>query len=104
MKYQCANCGHIATRGDCPDVKAAALTQRMDPGDTFTDKECPKCGALAYPIEFRWGDDAFETKQAAQEGIAQMIFEDLHNTYAAGVQYGKTNYAIHVTVRLIRNP
>jgi predicted RNA-binding Zn-ribbon protein involved in translation (DUF1610 family) len=29
---------------ECRDVR-----ERLLPGDTYTDKECPKCGALAYP-------------------------------------------------------
>jgi predicted RNA-binding Zn-ribbon protein involved in translation (DUF1610 family) len=48
-RYECINCGHRAHRDRMKD--AADLTCRLLPGETFTDKECPKCGSLAYPEE-----------------------------------------------------
>lgn len=48
-KYSCNNCNYTAKESKFDEAKD--LWQRMDPGDTFTDKECPKCGALAFPVE-----------------------------------------------------
>lgn len=52
MKVRCDNCGHETTDGrlkvrleDIPD-----LAKRLDPGGVVPAGECPKCGALAYPI------------------------------------------------------
>lgn len=45
--YRCQNCHHVAERDTLPD--AQDLHQRIDPGEPWTDKECPHCGALAHP-------------------------------------------------------
>lgn len=49
--YQCQNCGHVGLRDAM--VPAKDVTQRIEPGDTYTDRECPKCGALALPWAHR---------------------------------------------------
>lgn len=47
--YRCDNCERIAPREIFEEAKD--LSQRIDPGGVYTDKECPDCGALAYPIK-----------------------------------------------------
>jgi hypothetical protein len=47
--YECDNCGYQAHRDNMIDAKD--LDSRLDPGGPVTDKECPLCGALAYPVE-----------------------------------------------------
>ncbi len=47
-KYKCDNCGYRAGEKKFPPAKDILL--RVDVGGIFTDKECPKCGALAYPV------------------------------------------------------
>lgn len=49
MNYQCDNCGHVGSGDTFPDARD--LSQRLDEGGTYTTKECPECGALAYPHE-----------------------------------------------------
>ena len=46
--YECANCSHRAAAGDLPDARD--LSQRLEPGSEFTDRECPHCGALCFPL------------------------------------------------------
>ena len=47
-KLKCDNCGR---EGDEDAFKDAAdILQRHSMGDTFSDKECPDCGALAFPV------------------------------------------------------
>lgn len=47
-KYACANCDFTADEDSFKPAKH--LSQRIDPGGIYTDIECPKCGALAYPV------------------------------------------------------
>lgn len=47
--YVCGNCGRIDKEDQLPDAKD--LSQRMLPGDTYTDKECPSCGSLSFPLK-----------------------------------------------------
>ena len=49
MRYECDNCGYRANPENLPD--AQNLYVRLDPGGLYTDKECPKCGALCFPVE-----------------------------------------------------
>jgi len=46
-RYRCDSCGHDSWRGFL--AAAGDLEQRIDPGGTYTDRECPECGALMYP-------------------------------------------------------
>lgn len=46
-RYQCDSCGHESWRGFLP--AATDLRRRIDPGGTYTDRECPECRALMYP-------------------------------------------------------
>jgi hypothetical protein len=45
---KCANCGFKANYADLPDAKD--LDKRHGIGDVFSDAECPKCGALCFPV------------------------------------------------------
>ena len=48
--YECANCSKAGDRDWFKEAKD--LSMRMEPGkSTYTDRECPDCGALAYPIK-----------------------------------------------------
>ncbi len=47
--YECDNCDFKALAYQFDE--AVDISQRIDPGGIYTDKECPKCGALAYPVE-----------------------------------------------------
>ena len=48
MKLQCDNCSHTADYDDFPE--AEDFHTRNSIGFLFSDKECPKCGALAFPV------------------------------------------------------
>lgn len=45
----CDCCDYAAEADDLPD--AEDLTQRLEYGCPYTNKECPECGALCYPEE-----------------------------------------------------
>jgi len=47
--YECQNCGFEDEGENLPMAKH--LWERMTPGDTFTDVECPECGSLCFPVE-----------------------------------------------------
>ena len=49
MKYKCGNCGRIADEKKLP--YAEDIHMRLEPGEIYTDRQCPKCGALCYPHE-----------------------------------------------------
>jgi hypothetical protein len=46
--YQCGNCERQGTRGHFTTIQKVLM--RLLPGDTYTDLECPACGALALPV------------------------------------------------------
>lgn len=46
--YKCQNCSHTAHMRDFPPAKD--IFRRIEVGDMYSDKECPKCGALAFPL------------------------------------------------------
>lgn len=46
-ELKCANCGRTSTVGW---LAAERIQQRHELGDTYSDKECPECGALAFPL------------------------------------------------------
>jgi hypothetical protein len=47
--YKCANCSLKLKRYLL--LPAKDLSKRFTPGDIYTDKECPLCGALCFPSE-----------------------------------------------------
>lgn len=47
--FVCENCDHEDHYDNLPVAKN--LESRLEPGDIYTDVECPKCGALCYPKE-----------------------------------------------------
>lgn len=47
--YECANCSFEGFRHSCEE--AQRLEERIWPGEPYTDRECPDCGALAFPKE-----------------------------------------------------
>lgn len=49
MWCQCANCGFKAKYEDLPPAKD--VYERLGMGDTYSDVECPKCGALCFQCE-----------------------------------------------------
>lgn len=46
VTFQCENCEKLWTEDECKFVKD--FIQRFQRGDTFTDLECPECGALCF--------------------------------------------------------
>lgn len=64
MIYRCQNCGLSGDEEDFDEAKDLLL--RMTPGDIFSDKECPRCGALAFPIE------ALETDESPYERLFEI--------------------------------
>jgi hypothetical protein len=49
--YRCGNCG--CTGAEASFAEAKDLYRLLDPGGTYTDRECGRCGALAYPVRTR---------------------------------------------------
>ncbi len=45
-ELECANCGRTSTLGW---LAAEHIQQRHELGDTYSDLQCPDCGALAFP-------------------------------------------------------
>ena len=46
--YECQDCGTEFAENQLNEAKD--LLNRLEPGDIFTDKECPSCGALCQKI------------------------------------------------------
>lgn len=49
MIFVCANCGYKDEYNNLPPAKD--IEKRHDPGDAYSDVECPQCGALCFPDE-----------------------------------------------------
>lgn len=49
MKYCCDNCSRTGDPDTFDEVQD--VMERMTPGYPFTDKQCPDCCALAYPVD-----------------------------------------------------
>ena len=47
-KYRCDNCEFEGEEKDLPLAKD--LMSRLSPGECYTDRECPKCGSLCFPL------------------------------------------------------
>jgi predicted RNA-binding Zn-ribbon protein involved in translation (DUF1610 family) len=48
--YRCDSCGEETIRKRAEE--AVNVWRRVEPGGTYTDRECHKCGALMYPVSF----------------------------------------------------
>lgn len=62
--YECDNCHHRGNRETFRPAKKVGT--RIDPGGTYTDKECPRCGALAYPVENE-GSNVFSAAKTEED-------------------------------------
>lgn len=70
-KYRCDNCEFEDEEDDLPDAKE--LSMRLTPGGKYTDKECPKCHALCFPIEEEDGKpDQIPPEMAAHDALDQL--------------------------------
>jgi ribosomal protein L37E len=49
MKLKCANCGFTADEKKMNP--AQDIFERNDIGCAYSDLECPKCGALCFPVD-----------------------------------------------------
>lgn len=52
MKVECQNCEKVLEDSECREAKD--LLERHSFGDIFSDLECPRCGALCYPVNTGW--------------------------------------------------
>jgi len=57
-EYQCHNCKY--TNYGIAFRLVSNIHVRLDPGDVYTDKECPNCRCLAYPITAIQTADGFK--------------------------------------------
>jgi hypothetical protein len=49
QRYTCANCTWVGSEAQTVDAPDALLRHSI--GDIFSDRECPECGALCYPLK-----------------------------------------------------
>jgi hypothetical protein len=47
--YQCGNCEHTDEYRALPEARD--LLDRLELGETYTDVECPQCGALCFSVD-----------------------------------------------------
>lgn len=55
-RFTCGNCDWSGPEAELGEVQD--LLQRIEPGDTVPDGECPCCGALAFEVKPTAGPDA----------------------------------------------
>lgn len=72
MDLKCADCGRC---GDEAEFKQAAdIELRHELGDTYSDKECPDCGALAYKVDSTEGLNEYVAIHEHQYGATVYRF------------------------------
>lgn len=47
-RARCDNCGHTCREDELEPI--VDLLMRIEPGGTVPSGQCPRCGALAYPV------------------------------------------------------
>lgn len=92
---RCDNCGTVTPVAELNESKR--LTERLDPGGTVPAGECPKCGALAYPVEATTGAGVYEFNSWLRVGAespeqARKIAEE----YAEGVTNGPEDVQLSI--------
>jgi predicted RNA-binding Zn-ribbon protein involved in translation (DUF1610 family) len=75
--YECQNCGFTDDVSNLPMAKD--LAERHTPGDTFSEVECPHCGALCFPVKDESANDNCECR-ASSSGF---VFCSLHGAAPA---------------------
>ena len=69
---QCDNCEGVWDESELPQAKDILMRQSL--GGTFSDVECPDCGALCFPLE---GADLLQYYAIkALDGISEMFVTD----------------------------
>jgi len=53
--YRCQSCNHTDDRENMEP--AIGLVKRFEVGEPFSDKECPLCAALCFPVSDTLGED-----------------------------------------------
>ena len=48
-RYECDDCGFTGNEDEFPEARK--LSMRLTPGGAYTDRECPDCEALAFPVK-----------------------------------------------------
>lgn len=85
MKLKCCNCGRTADEGDF--VLARNPLGRHTMGDIFSDMECPKCGALAFPVTPKLPDYRAMLKSIAADLRNMGVGKDCDINGADAVEY-----------------
>ena len=48
-RYECDDCGFTSNEDEFPEARK--LSMRLTPGGAYTDRECPECECLAFPVK-----------------------------------------------------
>ena len=78
MKYRCDNCRYLDSEEKFP--LAVQLSMRLDPGGEATDRECPHCGALAYPAPEEQSPYDWVCTECGSDQVQAQVWTDC-NTY-----------------------
>lgn len=79
MRYKCDNCDWSGLEEQAVD--AEDLPERLTPGCIYTDKECPHCGALAYPYKTQGPPNRTFNRPQALAGLQAKIREWIGSYY-----------------------
>lgn len=52
MICKCQNCGHKCDKSKLKPMPERGILDRVAPGEPMPYGECPKCGAVAHPIDY----------------------------------------------------
>ena len=48
-RYECDDCGFTGNEDEFPEARK--LSMRLTPSGAYTDRECPECECLAFPVK-----------------------------------------------------
>ena len=72
--YKCQSCDHNHEDFDhFPTAKN--LSERLDQGAPYTELECPKCGALVYPVEVPKTKTVYAMATDTDGGLELTLFD-----------------------------
>jgi len=91
--YECDNCGHLDDVDRLPE--AQDLSMRLSPGGMYTNKECPECGALCFPLDSFDSDASRLLEKVARmsdiEGVVDfdLLYEKLDEIHSLTTGVGQ---------------
>ena len=70
-RYECDDCGFTGNEDEFPEARK--LSMRLTPGGAYTDRECPECECLAFPVKTPEDEANLKLAAAAPDLLAALV-------------------------------